>query len=163
MTIEERRCALTKLREQYHRTCPICGDLNPNGLRVVFGVSQDGTVEAEVLCGEDKQGYAGRLHGGFIASLLDGAMTNCLFSYGVEAVTGELKIRLLLPIQPGEPLVVRAWLNEDRSPLYYMKSEVHQGGHLAARASGTFMQKNTAEIRGRQEWKERTAIPSSEG
>ena len=35
MTIEERQNVLSAMREQHHRTCPVCGALNPRtGLRV---------------------------------------------------------------------------------------------------------------------------------
>jgi len=96
VTIEERQHALLSMREQHHRTCPVCGDQNPtNGLHTAFEVRPDGVVEAEVTYGEDKEGYDGHLHGGILAALLDGAMTNCLFSYGIPAVTGELAVRMV--------------------------------------------------------------------
>jgi len=151
VTIEERRQSLVELRRVYHDACPVCGKSNPNGLCIGFAVGQDGIVRAEVYCGEDKQGYKGHLHGGVIASLLDGAMTNCLFSYGIAAVTGELAMRFLLPVAIGEPFVVQAWLNDSRSPLYHVKSEIRQSGHIAARGSARFMQRSTVRGAGSQE------------
>lgn len=141
MTIDERQSVLSAMREQHHRTCPICGALNPNGLRAVFEVRPDGTVQAEVVCGEDKEGYAGHLHGGIIASLLDGAMTNCLFSHGIRAVTGELVVRMIHPLQAGTAMVVRGWLERRLSPLYLMKAELRQGGRVSARGGAKFMRK----------------------
>ena len=141
MTIEERQNALSVMREQHHRTCPVCGDLNPTGLRAVFEVCPDGVVEAQVVCGEDKEGYAGHLHGGIIASLLDGAMTNCLFSHGIRAVTGELVVRMLHPLQVGTSMVVRGWLERCLPPLYLLKAELRQEGRLAAKGKAKFMRK----------------------
>jgi len=140
VTIEERQDVLSEMREQHHRTCPICGDLNPNGLRAAFEVCPDGAVQAEVICGEGKEGYAGHLHGGIIASLLDGAMTNCLFSHGIRAVTGELIVRMIHPLQADSAVVARAWLERRLSPLYLLKAELRQDGRLAARGTAKFMQ-----------------------
>ena len=141
MTIEERQNALSTMREQHHRTCPVCGDSNPNGLRAAFQVRPDGAVEAEVVCGEDKEGYDGHLHGGVIASLLDGAMTNCLFSHGIPAVTGELVVRMHHPVQPERTMAVRAWVERCLSPLYLLKAELRQDGRVAARGKAKFMHK----------------------
>jgi len=145
VTIEDRQSVLSAMRRHHHKACPICGELNPNGLRAVFGVCPDGTVVAEVICGEDKEGYAGHLHGGMIASLLDGAMTNCLFSHGIRAVTGELTIKLLLPVNANAPVVVRAWLRESLAPLYYMSGELQQDGRVAAKGHAKFMHKPAGE------------------
>jgi len=144
VTTDERQNALSLMRARHHRTCPVCGE-NPNGLRAVFQVRPDGAVEAEVVCGEDKEGYAGHLHGGIIASLLDGAMTNCLFSHGVQAVTGELSIKLRLPIDANAAVIVRAWLQESLGPLYYMRSELQQKGRVAASGRAKFMKKTPTE------------------
>ena len=141
MTIRERQNTLSAMREQHHRTCPVCGDLNPNGLRAAFEVCADGVVEAQVVCGEDREGYPGHVHGGIIASLLDGAMTNCLFSHGIRAVTGELVVRMIHPLQAGTVVVARAWLERRLPPLYLMKAELRQGGRVAARGGAKFMRK----------------------
>ena len=139
VTIEDRQNALLSMREQHHRTRPVCGDSNPKGLRAAFPVRPDGAVEAEIICGKDKEGYDGYLHGGIIASLLDGAMTNCLFSHGIPAVTGELIVRMVHPLQAGTKMVVCAWLERRLSPLYLMKAELRQGGGVAAKGKGKFM------------------------
>ncbi|MBT3297003.1 MAG: PaaI family thioesterase [Verrucomicrobia bacterium] len=142
MTIEERQVALNKMREAHHRSCPVCGDLNPNGWHVSFDVCPDGAVEAEVVFAEDKEGYAGHLHGGVIASLLDGAMTHCLFSHAIKAVTGELTVRMHRPLRAGVAVAARAWVVRSMAPLYLMAAELRQNGRLAARSKAKFMQKD---------------------
>ncbi len=141
MTIEERQNALTSMREEHHRTCPVCGDRNPNGLRAAFEVRPDGAVEAEIICGKGSEGYAGHVHGGIISSLLDGAMTNCLFSHGIRAVTGELGVRMVRPLHGETPVIARAWIERSLPPLYVLRSELRQGGCLAARGKAKFMHK----------------------
>lgn len=52
------------------------------------------------------QGYSGTLHGGMICTLLDAAMTHCLFSLGLEGVTADLQVRFLNPVPvPGDCLL----------------------------------------------------------
>lgn len=139
MTTEQRQNVLSSMRARHHSTCPVCGDLNDAGLRATFHACPDGAVQAELICGEEREGYAGHVHGGVIASLLDGAMTNCLFSHGIRAVTGELTVRMLRPIAAGRSIVARAWVDRRLAPLYYMKSELKQGDQLAAKGRASFM------------------------
>ena len=139
MTTEQRQNVLSSMRARHHRTCPVCGDLNDAGLQATFHACPDGSVRAEVICGEDREGYAGHVHGGIIASLLDGAMTNCLVSHGIRAVTGELTVRMLQPIEAGRIIVARAWVDRRLAPLYHMKAELKLGDELVARGRASFM------------------------
>jgi acyl-coenzyme A thioesterase PaaI-like protein len=86
------------------------------------------------------EGYVGHLHGGLIAALLDGAMTNCLFSHGIRAVTGELVVRMIHPLRPDTTTMVRGWLERRLSPLYLLQAELRQDGHIAAKGRAKFMQ-----------------------
>lgn len=142
MTIEERRQCRRNMQERHHATCPICGHLNCNGMHVVFDVCEDGSVLAEVQCGQDKEGYAGCIHGGVISSLLDGAMTHCLFSHGIRALTAELTVRMICPLPAHTPVTVRAWPERSRGTLHILRAELSQRGLLAARAEGKFMRKD---------------------
>ncbi len=81
-----------------HRGCLLCGSDNPRSLGLMFQDSSRGGVEAEFQGGDELQGYDGLMHGGVIASLLDAAMTHCLFHRGVRAVTGDLNVRYLQPV-----------------------------------------------------------------
>jgi acyl-coenzyme A thioesterase PaaI-like protein len=141
VTTRERQNVLESMREQHHRTCPVCGDFNAAGLRVTFDACPDGSVQAVVICGVDREGYAGHIHGGVIASLLDGAMANCLFSHGIHAVTGELTVRMRSPIESGKTIIARAWIERGVHPLYHMNAELEQGGTLSAKAKAKFMYK----------------------
>jgi len=150
VTIEERQHALLSMREQHHRTCPVCGDQNPtNGLHTAFEVRPDGVVEAEVTYGEDKEGYDGHLHGGILAGLLDGAMTNCLFAHGHTALTGELKVRYKRLIATNLPVTVRGWIERSSSRLHVLRAEARQEGQVKATATGKFMDSPMLTYQGR--------------
>ena len=139
--VEENRRRLIELRKKHHETCHVCGAANPGGFHADFQVCDDGAVEATIVCDESLEGYGGIIHGGVIASLLDGAMTNCLFSHGIAALTGEMTMRLLFPVLVEVPVVVRAWLEKSRAPLYYIMAELNQNGYVSAKSEGKFFNK----------------------
>ena len=131
---------LKAVKAKVHPFCLVCSGSNPYGLALDFDVNDDGSVTASFLGHPALEGYPGRLHGGMIASLLDGAMTNCLFAHGHVAVTAELKVRYRSPVAIGCEMVVRAWMEKPHPPLYLMRAELNQGGCVKATATAKFMQ-----------------------
>ena len=100
----------------------------------------DGSVQGEFASDGVYEGYVGRLHGGMIAALLDGAMTQCLFAHGCQALTAELTVRYRHPVATTERLTVRAWLADSRTPLHILRAELRQGDQVKATALGKFME-----------------------
>lgn len=127
-----------------HAACVVCGSDNPAGLGLEFLPRGKGTVSASFSCHHALQGYTGLLHGGIIAALLDGAMTNCLFSLGISAVTAELSVRYLAPVTVDRPAEITATLEKSRGPLHYLHAELRQNDRVLAHASGKFMNKRRA-------------------
>lgn len=131
---------LKAMKAKAHPFCLVCSGSNPYGLALEFDVNDDGSVTASFLGHPALEGYPGRLHGGMIASLLDGAMTNCLFAHGHVAVTAELNVRYRSPVAIGCEMVVRAWMEKPHPPLYLMRAELNQEGCVKATATAKFMQ-----------------------
>ena len=127
-----------------HPFCLVCNRSNPLGLGLKFICEADGSVSTTFLGHPALEGYQGRLHGGVIASLLDGAMTNCLFAHGRVAVTGELNVRYHAPVVIGEEMRVRAWIERSRPPLHELAAELKQGGEVKATATAKFMERSNA-------------------
>ena len=125
-----------------HEGCVICSSSNRCGLDLRFALCDDGSVLATFRCQEEYQGYRGRIHGGVIASMMDGAMTNCLFAHGHVAYTAELTVRFLHPVVIGESCAVRAWITRTFSPLRILSAEVTQNGCVVATAVGKFMEQH---------------------
>jgi len=98
-----------------------------------------GGVEGIFACDKVFTGYAGYLHGGVISSLLDGAMTNCLLSHGLIAVTADLQVRFHHPVHIGRTATIRGWLKDTRSLVYTLGAELLQDGGVCATAIGKFM------------------------
>jgi uncharacterized protein (TIGR00369 family) len=104
-----------------------------------FRVGEGGGVEAEVVVDHRFEGYAGMVHGGVIATLLDAAMTNCLFARGVRGVTADLHVRYRHPLVVGEACRVRAWVERATRVVFVVRSECRQGGVSKATGVGKFM------------------------
>ncbi len=141
MTTEQMRAHMSELRGQGHERCVVCAPSHPLGLRVEYHVAAGGVVRAEFPCNRVFQGYPGQLHGGVIASLLDGAMTNCLFAHGIEAVTGELRVRFLRPVLTERIAVVNARLTRTFRRLCVLEAELIQEHMTVAKAQGKFLKR----------------------
>lgn len=130
---------LVALRYRAHPSCVVCGSANPHGLGIEFTCAADGSVRGELADATGFQGYTGQVHGGIIAALLDGAMTNCLFAHACEAMTAELKVRYRHPVLAAAAITVRARLAESHGPLLLLRAELVQHGRVKATATGKFM------------------------
>ena len=122
-----------------HAHCLMSGSRNPNSLGLVFHLEDDGSVRASFQAHDGLQGYDGIMHGGFIAALLDSAMTNCLFLNGARALTGELKVRYRKPVPSDALLDLHAWIVSSGSRLFVLESELRCSGEVMAAARAKFM------------------------
>jgi uncharacterized protein (TIGR00369 family) len=130
---------LERLRGLHHPRCFVGRDEDAFGLGVRFVVRPDGCVEATVSCPARWEGYAGVVHGGIIASLLDGAMTNALFARGTVAVTAEAKIRYWRPLPVGGRALVVGEVTQCEPPLYLTEARITSGSTVHATATAKFM------------------------
>ena len=147
MSTHESRDAQTVLEtigKSAHAECLFCGKQNPIGFKLTFHARDDGSVHAVFPCERPLQSYPETLHGGVVSALLDSAMTNCLFSRGIIAVTAELAVRFLRPVKLDQPVEVTAAVTRVRGPLYYLHAELTQGRTLTTRAQATFMERDRA-------------------
>jgi uncharacterized protein (TIGR00369 family) len=129
------------VRNREHGNCVVCSRSNGVGLGVVFAVSGEGAVEARFGCEKEYEGYNDVIHGGVISSLIDGAMTNCVFAKGYVAFTAELTIRFHRPVAVGSPALVRARIEKTFRPLHYLKAELLQDGVVKVTAEAKFMER----------------------
>jgi uncharacterized protein (TIGR00369 family) len=129
------------LRRTSHSGCYVCGSANGRGLGIEFRQNGQGVVEAVFACQTVFEGYPDMLHGGIICTLLDGAMTNCLFANGVTAVTADLKVRFRHPVVTKRPARVRAWVTATLRPLHELAAELVQNEQVMATAKAKFFEK----------------------
>ena len=107
-----------------------------------FFPQADVSVAAEFHCDGAYQGYKGMIHGGIVSTLLDAAMTNCLFAMGHVAVTADLHVRFRHALRTGQDAVARAWVTRFSLPLLVLQAQVIQADQIKATAVGKFMLKN---------------------
>ena len=144
------QASMEALQTEEHLYCLFCGKENPIGFKLDFRVDKPGSVQAALMCGHRFQSYSETLHGGVTSALLDAAMTNALFSLNVVALTGELTVRFLNPVELGREAEVSAELVEDSKPLYKLRAQLAQGGKPVARATAKFVDREwaTSEVGG---------------
>lgn len=139
------QACLDRVHEREHPMCLVCGEQNPNGLKLKFKVQADGSVAAVFNCLPMLQSYSNVLHGGVISAILDSAMANALFAIDIVGVTATLEIRFLAPTTTGRFAMVRAWTeSDDAHPLYLQRAELIQDGKIKAEAKAKFLVRDAA-------------------
>lgn len=124
-----------------HADCMVCGK---EALGLHFYGSPNG-VEAFFQASTRWQGYSGVLHGGMICTLLDAAMTHCLFQQGIEAMTADLQVRFLKPVPCTARLQLHATLQNQRRNLYQLSAELSCDGDVLARSEARFLRRKQYE------------------
>jgi len=122
-----------------HQYCLLCGEDNPHSLGLRFTAQED-AVTAHCQLEPRLQGYGGLLHGGIISSLLDAAMTHCLFHQGIQALTGELTVRFLAPVPIDAGVELSARLLSQRRGILQLEATLSIGSKIHARANAKFLQ-----------------------
>ena len=120
-----------------HAACMVCSPGGLLGLR--FRPDGANSVIASVSPRPEWQGYTGILHGGMVSTLLDAAMTHCLFHHQVEAMTASLNVRFLEPTPCTGLLDLRATLAYRRRHVYLLEAELKTHGRVLARAEARFI------------------------
>ena len=125
--------------------CLVCGQENPNGLKLKFKVQADQSVGAVFDCLPWLQSYPNVLHGGVISAILDSAMVNALFAIGIVAVTATLEVRYLAPTVSGRFAMARAWTESAAAhPLYLQRAELIQDDKVMVEAKAKFFVRDAA-------------------
>src|SRR5437762_5938663 len=118
--------------------CFGCGGDNAGGLKLTF--EQDNVnrrIVGRFVLGERYQGGGGFAHGGIIATLLDEAMGKVCRFREVRAVTAELTVEYLKPVNVQSEIVVEGRETEQRGRNLFMTGEIRNGvGEVLARGKG---------------------------
>lgn len=140
--------------------CLACGKANPRGLQLDLYLV-DGRVETRLRLPEYVQGFPGAAHGGVLCTLLDEVMAwTAIESTGRFCVTGEMNVRFLAPAAPGDEILARGEVLEDKRRYLVCRGEVQAAdGRLIAKAEGKFFPVNAAKQAEMQERWQREAAP----
>jgi acyl-coenzyme A thioesterase PaaI-like protein len=126
------------LGEVLHAGCVACGSANGRGLNLRF-TRVDGGVTAEFACDASYEGYRDVIHGGIVCTLLDAAMTHCLFAAGRSGRTGRLSVRFRHPVAARGSAQVSAAIVRLRGRVASMTARLTQDGEVKATASAAFV------------------------
>ncbi len=121
--------------------CFGCGGDNAGGMKLTF--EQDNVnrkIVGRFVLGERYQGGRGFAHGGIIATLLDEAMGKVCRFRQVRAVTAELTVEYLKPVNVQNEIVVEGRETEQKGRNLFMSGEIrNEAGEVLARGKGRFV------------------------
>jgi uncharacterized protein (TIGR00369 family) len=121
--------------------CFGCGGANDGGMKLAF--EQDNVnrrIVGRFVLGERYQGGAGFAHGGIIATLLDEAMGKVCRFRNVRAVTAELTVEYLKPVNVQNEIIVEGRETEQKGRNLFMTGEIrNEAGEVLARGRGRFV------------------------
>lgn len=123
------------------RSCFVCGESNPFGLRLRF--TTDGRLaHTRFRPRPEHIGFRHTIHGGILGTVLDEIMVwACAIATGRFAYCAELTVRFSRPTPPDEELLVTAELvTNRRDRIYEARGEVkNAAGTLIASATGKYV------------------------
>jgi len=121
--------------------CFGCGGANDAGMKLTF--EQDNEkhrIVGRFVLGERYQGGGGMAHGGIIATLLDEVMGKVCRFREVRAVTAELNVEYLKPVNVDNEIVVEGWETEQKRRSLFHAGEIrNMAGDVLARGKGRFV------------------------
>jgi uncharacterized protein (TIGR00369 family) len=139
---------IRKFPAQAQNACFGCGGANTVGMKLEFEADTDsGHVAGRFKIAKEFQGSMGMLHGGIIATIMDEAMGKVCSLSDVRAVTAELSVRYLKPIQVDQEIVVDAFqVKREGRELFQECTIADALGKVLARGTGRFVVVNLADV-----------------
>ena len=126
----------------YDDRCFGCGSLNEEGLQLRFEPPDaSGVVRTRFAVPPRYQSWAGVVHGGVVALLLDEAVGWAAWHHGQPGVTGRLEVRYRRPLKVGEEVAICGRVDRSRRSLAYVSAWIDRAadGGRVAEASATLM------------------------
>ena len=122
------------------RSCFVCGEANPHGLRLRSRL-EDGCVVLDYTTRDTDRGYRHIVHGGIAVTLVDEVMTwAAIAAARTVCVAAELVTRLRQPIEVGRTLRVEGRLAGGRSRLLMTEGRIlGADGAVLLTAKGKYM------------------------
>jgi acyl-coenzyme A thioesterase PaaI-like protein len=122
--------------------CFVCGEANPEGLRLRFQYDPETrTAFCKVRIPSKYQGATGYAHGGIIATLLDEAMAKANGLAGIRAMTARLEVAYRKAVPVSMELRLKGRRLRKSGKKIYLESELRTGKDvLLAEAQGLFIE-----------------------
>jgi uncharacterized protein (TIGR00369 family) len=122
------------------RSCFVCGQENPHGLRLRSRVA-NGRVVLDYTPREADLGWRQLVHGGITMTLLDEVMTwAAILAASRACVAAEISVRLRKPIRAGQPIRAEGWTTDGGTRLLRAAGQVcGADGEILAAATGKYL------------------------
>jgi uncharacterized protein (TIGR00369 family) len=132
------------MKFETYGNCFVCGENNPNGLRLSFEIDRERqTLKSTFIASPTYQGWEGIVHGGIISTLLDEATAKLIYELGYQAVTASLEIRFKKPAPILEPLSIYGEITEVSKRLIRAKAHVaKKDGTILATGISTYLKQS---------------------
>jgi acyl-coenzyme A thioesterase PaaI-like protein len=129
-----------RIRLPWSRSCFVCGEANPQGIRAEIYKVGD-LIEMAFVPRREFVGWAEVVHGGIVGTVLDELMTWAVIVKGRRAFfAADMAVRFKAPLPPEQPCVVKARVTGTRRQLLDAESWVeNESGLVYARASGRYL------------------------
>ena len=126
------------------KSCFVCGQDNPRGLRLKSKV-EHGKVVLDYTPRESDLGWKSAVHGGIAATLLDEVMTwTAIIAVRHPCVAAEMTVRFKRPIAVGRPIRAEARPDEVKSRMVLASATLSDDqGLVVASATGKYMPMNS--------------------
>ena len=125
------------LKLENNNRCFVCGKENPHGLQMDFEMDADGVMRSQVQFAERFQGFAGIVHGGIVATILDEIMVNVALWLGENAVTAGMTVKLRKPVYVGDRILFEGRIDKSSGRRLLASARAfHEDGTLVAEAEG---------------------------
>ncbi len=127
--------------------CFVCGDKNDIGLKLRF--LWDGEAcRTSFTATEEFCGYHRLLHGGILATILDEVMIKAILAMDIVAVTGEMTVKYLAPVNTDDRIDFEARVLKHRGRLFLTEGSAHnQVGVLVASATAKYIEVAKSDLR----------------
>lgn len=126
-------------KDSYRDRSPISGVLNPIAPPVKLRVADDNTACTTTTLGLAYQGPPGRVHGGFVAALLDHIMGYAAGTIGTWIFTRSLTVDYDHAVPLFEELEISARVEHVDGRKIWVLGEIRAGGSVVARARGLWL------------------------
>jgi uncharacterized protein (TIGR00369 family) len=150
---------IVRLEPNPENRCFGCGGANDSGMKLTFEQDNERRkIVGRFVLSATYQGGGGMLHGGIIAVLLDEAMGKVCRFREARAVTAQLTVDYLKPIDVQREIVVEAFEEQQSGRNLFMVGEIrNSAGEVLARGKARFVIVRQAHPGGEPEKKSLTA------
>ena len=123
------------MKEMGNGYCFVCGPKSDVGLKLDFKLDKDKQrATCKTVLSNKYRGWTGFVHGGIIASILDGAMVYACRAIELTYVTAELSIKYKNPIPVNSEIEITGEVKNKIPLLAYTESNIKIDGKIAVEA-----------------------------